>query len=430
MFARRDQRAEPRSRRKRHASLSSFAYPNFTLYFVGQVISVAGSWMQNIAQAYLVLHLTNNGTDLGFLTGIRTAPIMILGPWGGLIVDRIDRRRMLLLTNLGSGILCSILAWVVIGGHPHIGFIYLIALGLGLIQVVDNPSRQVIISDLVPISELANAVSLNSVMVNVGRILGPSLAGITIAAFGIGTCFALNAASFFVAILTLLLIKARKLQVAVHAAREKGQIREGLRYVKGQKELYLTLMLLVVAGTFTWEFPVTVPLIAQRTFGGQPAVYGTLFTCMGIGAVIGGLVTASRPAASYRGLGYATLGWGASCFLAGICPTLALEYPVMVIVGYGSVAFNAISKTKLQTDADPAMRGRVMALWSVAWVGSTPIGGPIVGYIGQHLGPRWAWYTGGISLLIAGLLAMPALIRLDNKAAVAVASTVERTLDA
>jgi len=385
------------------------------MYFFGQMISIAGSWMQSVAQAFLVLHLTGSGTDLGLLMAIRTLPMLLLGPVGGLVVDRFSRIKMLYFTNTASGALCGVLAWVVIDGRANILLIDLMALGLGLIQVVDNPARQVILSDLVPISELSNAVSLNSVMINAGRVIGPGFAGLVIAGFGVGTCFAVNALSFVVVLITLAFIRVQDLEVAIHPVRERGQIRAGLRHVLDRSELLVPLLLLIVAGTLTWEFQVTIPLIAQKTFNGNGNTYGTLFACVGIGAVIGGLVTAARPQATYRGLAYAAIGWGATCVLAGASPSLMLEYPAMVLVGYGSVSFNAISKTKMQMAAAPSMRGRVMALWSVAWVGSTPIGGPVVGYVGQHLGPRWSWYISGVPLAVAGLISLPYLIRIDAK---------------
>ena len=408
--------SKPTRRFRRPSSLSSFAYRNFTMYFFGQMISIAGSWMQSVAQAFLVLHLTGSGTDLGLLMAARTLPMLLLGPMGGLFVDRFSRIKMLYFTNATSGVLCGILAWVVIDGRANIFLIDLMALGLGLIQVVDNPARQVILSDLVPVSELSNAVSLNSVMINAGRVIGPGFAGLVIAGFGVGTCFAVNACSFIVVLVTLSFIRIHELEVADHPARERGQIREGLRHVLERPELLLPLLLLLVAGTLTWEFQVSIPLIAQKTFNGNGNTYGTLFACVGLGAVVGGFVTAARPQATNRGLAYAAVGWGATCVLAGVSPSLTLEYPAMVLVGYGSVAFNAISKTKMQMGAIPSMRGRVMALWSVAWVGSTPIGGPIVGYVGQHLGPRWSWYIGGAPLMIAGLIALPYLVGLDAKA--------------
>lgn len=392
--------------------------------------SIAGTWMQSVAQAYLILHLTGSGTDLGILTAARTLPMLVLGPWGGLIVDRFSRIKMLYFTNISSGIICSALAWIVIAGHANVLVIDLMALGLGLIQVVDNPARQVILSDLVPQHELANAVSLNSVMINAGRVIGPGFAGIVIAAFGVGTCFALNAASFAIVIFTLMFIRIHELEILDRATRDRGQVRAGMQYVREHEELLLPLLLLVVAGTLTWEFQVSIPLLAQNTFHGNANVYGTLFACVGLGAVIGGLVTAARPQPTNRGLGYATIGWGATCIVAGISPSLALEYPAMVLVGYGSVAFNAISKTKMQMASAPSMRGRVMALWSVAWVGSTPIGGPIVGYVGQHLGARWSWYIGGAPLAIAGLIAMPYLIRLDSAAKIQKPSTTNAIVSA
>lgn len=403
-------------RLSRFSALSSFKHRNFTLFFFGQVISVAGTWMQTVAQSYLVLKITKSGVDLGLLLAIRTAPVMLFATVGGLIVDRFNRINILYLTNTCSGILCAVLAWDVIAGHPTIGFIYLIALGLGIVNTVDNPARQVILSDLVPRDDLTNAVSLNSVMTNGGRILGPAVAGGVIALFGQGTCFALNAASYLVVLLSLFLMRRHELQIIATSQREKGQIRAGVRYVLSRADLVIPLALLFVAGTLVWEFAVTIPLLADDTFHGGATVYGYLFALQGLGAVVGGFITAARPNATNKGLGWAAIGCGLACFLAGLAPTLTFEYIIMIGVGYGVVAFNSIAKSQLQMRASPEMRGRVMAIWTLAWVGTTPIGGPLLGWIGQHFGARWSWYVSGVPLLVLAILVMPALIRLDRKA--------------
>lgn len=395
-------------------TFSSLGIRNYRLYYIGQLISIAGTWMQTVAQAYLVLRLTKSGTDLGLVTAARTLPMLLFGPWGGLLVDRIDRLRVLYFTNTSSAVLAGILAGVVASGDITMWMLYLLAAGLGLLQVVDNPARQVILNDLVPVKEVPNAVSLNSVMINSGRILGPAVAGIIIAAFGLATCFALNAASFLVVLISLALIRREELFAPKPAVRQKGQIRAGVAYVRSEPELLLPLLLLLVAGMLTWEFQISIPLIAQDAFHKGAAVYGAMFAAMGAGAVVGGLVTASRKTPTNKGLAMSAIGWGAATFLAGCAPTVALEYGALVLTGYGGVAFNAIAKTKLQMAATPSMRGRVMAIWAVAWVGSTPIGGPIVGFFGQHFGARWSLYIGGVPLLVAGLIALPILVRLDR----------------
>jgi MFS family permease len=396
------------------AALSSFKHRNYTLFFLGQVISVAGTWMQTVAQSYLVLKITGSGVDLGLVLAIKNIPVMLFSTVGGIITDRVQRINLLYFTNAANLILSSVLAWDVLAGHPTIFFIYAIALGLGIVNAIDNPARQVIISDLVPRGELNNAVSLNSVQTNGGRILGPAIAGGIIAFFGLGTCFALNAASYIVVIGSLLLMRRSQFQNVTKAAPEKGQIRAGFRYVRSQADLYLPLILLFIVGLLVWEFAVSIPLIASRTFHGGPAVYGYLFSLQGLGAVIGGLVVASRPAATNRGLTWTAIGCGIACILAGVAPTITTEYVVMVAVGYTVVAFNSIAKSQLQLRSSSEMRGRVMSIWTLCWVGTTPIGGPLLGLIADHLGARWVWYLSGAPLLIAGIAVLPAMVRLDN----------------
>ncbi|HEX4216136.1 MAG TPA: MFS transporter [Candidatus Dormibacteraeota bacterium] len=396
-------------------TLSSLGVPNYRLFFIGQLISVSGTWMQTVAQALLVLHLTGSGTALGFTTAVRFAPMLILAPWGGLIADRLDKRKVLYITQTTSGLL-ALAFGVLVGTHLiQLWMIYVLAAALGFVNVFDNPARQAFISELVPPSLLRNAVTLNSVTMNLARVFGAAAGGIFVATIGLALCFDLNALSFVAVVITLLLMSAATMYPSAPAPRRKGQVREGLRYVASTPELILPLVMIAIIGTLAWEFQVSLPLIAQFTFHGRAGTYGTMASVMGVGAVVGGLISASRSRPRMVSLSVAAIGWGIAITLAALSPSLLIEYGVLLFVGYGSITFNTVAKTALQLAAVREMRGRVMALWGVAWLGSTPIGAPIVGWVGQEFGPRWSLLIGGVPTLLVGLIAYPMLRAIDRR---------------
>jgi MFS family permease len=397
--------------------VSSLRYRNYRFFFYGQLISVMGTWMQTVAQSFLVLSLTHSGTDLGLATAARFLPMLIFGPAGGLFADRRDKRRILYVTQAASGILAAIFA-VLTGTHLiQMWSVYVLALSLGLVNVFDNPARQSFISEMVPESELPNAVTLNSVSVNLARVFGAAVGGVLAAVLGLALCFACNALSFVAVIASLAAMNAALLYPAKPVKRLPGQIRQGLRYVRDSPELLIPPLLIAVVGTLAWEFQVTLPLMATQVFGGGAASYGIMASVMGGGAVVGGLISAARARPRARSLCVAAIGWGIAITLAALAPNWPLELAALAFVGYGSITFNSYAKTTLQLAADPAMRGRVMALWAIAWLGSTPIGGPLVGWIAQEAGPRWSLLVGGVPTLIFGLLAFPVLARIDTRKA-------------
>jgi MFS family permease len=396
---------------------SSLRHRNYRLFFFGQLVSVMGTWMQTVAQSFLVLDLTHSGTDLGLVTAARFLPILLLGPAGGLFADRRDKRRILYVTQALSGVLAAIFA-ILTGTHLiQMWLVYVLALSLGFVNVFDNPARQSFISEMVPAGDLANAVTLNSVSINLARVFGAALGGVLAAVLGLALCFACNAVSFVAVIASLAAMNAALLYPAVPVKRRPGQIRQGLRYVRETPELLIPLLMIALVGTLAWEFQVTLPLMASKVFGGGAGSYGVMASVMGVGAVGGGLISAARARPRARSLCLAAIGWGIAITAAAVAPTLPLELAALVFVGYGSITFNSYAKTALQLAADPAMRGRVMALWALAWQGSTPIGGPLVGWIAQELGARWSLAAGGIPTIVCGLLALPALTRIDRKAA-------------
>ena len=396
---------------------SSLRHRNYRLYFVGQLVSVMGTWMQTVAQSFLVLDLTHSGTALGLVTAVRFLPILVFGPAGGLFADRRDKRRILYVTQTLSGVLAAIFA-ILTGTHLiQMWSVYLLALALGFVNVFDNPARQSFISEMVPPDDLPNAVTLNSVSINLARVFGAALGGVLAAVLGLALCFGCNAISFAAVLVSLAAMNGALLYPARPVKRSKGQIREGLRYVRETPALLVPLLMIALVGTLAWEFQVTLPLMASNVFGGGAAKYGVMASVMGVGAVVGGLISAARSRPRARSLCVAAVGWGIAITAAALAPTLPLELVALVFVGYGSITFNSYAKTTLQLAADPTMRGRVMALWFLAWQGSTPLGGPLVGWIAQEAGARSSLIIGGVPTLICGLLALPALTRVDRKAA-------------
>jgi MFS family permease len=403
-------------------TFSSLRVRNYRLYFGGQLISMAGTWMQAVALAFLVLHLTGSGTDLGLVTAARFLPLLLAGPFGGVIADRLDKRRLLFVTQSLSGLLAGVFALLIATGTIRIWIVFCLAFTLGCLTVFDNPARQSFISEIVPRSELANAVTLNSVSLNLARVLGAAAGGALVAGLGFATCFALNGVSFLAVVVTLALMRTSELHPAGRALKERASkkrddVRAGLRYAFGTPELLVPLIMIAVIGTLAQEFQVTLPLVARETFHGGASTYGVMASVMGVGAVVGGLISAYRgQAGRARALATAAIGWGLAITAAAVAPTFPVELATMLFVGYGSITFNSMAKTTLQLASAPAMRGRVMALWALAWGGSTPIGGPIVGWIGEELGARWSLVAGGLPTVLIGLLAWPALRRIDDHA--------------
>ena len=397
--------------------ISSLRQRNYRLFFFGQLVSVAGTWMQTVAQSFLVLDLTHSGTQLGLTSAARFLPMFVFGPLGGVFADRMDRRRVLYVTQTLSGLLAGVFA-VTVGTHSiRLWIVYLLALALGFVNVFDNPARQSFISEMVSAEDLPNAVTLNSVAMNMARVLGAALGGVIAAAIGLALCFTINALSFGAVLVSLAAMRSSELFPAKRVSRQKKQVRQGLRYVRNTPELLIPLLMIAVIGTLAWEFQVSLPLMASKVFHGGAASYGVMASVMGGGAVVGGLISAARSRPRARALCLAAIGWGIAILAAAVAPSFALELAALVFVGYGSITFNSLAKTTLQLAAKPEMRGRVMALWALAWLGSTPIGGPIVGWAGQAIGARWALVIGGVAALACGVLALPALTRIDRRPA-------------
>ncbi len=382
---------------------------NYRIYLVGQSISLCGTWMQTVAQAWLVLKITGSGTALGFVVALQFLPVLVLGPWGGVLADRMPKRRLLLITQVAFGLLALLLGILTATNVVTLWMVYAVALCFGCVTALDNPARQTFVLEMVGREHLANAVTLNTVNINMARVIGPALAGLIIAVIGIALCFLLNAVSYIAVIIALLMMNKSELRPAPPQARAKGQLRDGFRYVWSTPKLRTPLVMMAIVGTLAYEFQVILPLVAKYTFGGDAATYGIMTGAMGVGAVVGGLFTASRQRTGDGPLIQATLVFGALILVAAIMPSLPLMVLLLVGVGAGSVTFLARANSTMQLRTDPVFQGRVMALWAVAFLGTTPIGGPIIGWIGQNIGPRWGMVVGGTATLFAGVWGWHAL---------------------
>jgi MFS family permease len=389
-----------------HNTFSSLRVRNFRLFIFGQAISLCGTWMQTIAVSWLVLQITHSGTQLGLVVAAQFLPILIFGAWGGVVADRFSKRHILFATQSLSGILALIFGLLVISHSIELWMVYVLALCLGLVNSIDNPARQSFVVEMVGPEYLKNDVTLNSTMVNAARVIGPAIAGVLIATVGIGTCFIANAISYIAVLIALYFMRIKELHPAPVTKKQPGQIKAGLAYVWSVPTLKITLIMMFIIGTFAYEFPVVFPLFATKVLHGNATTYSKMMIATGVGAIFGGLYTAGHASTREKQLIWTAILFGVSILVAAFMPNFAAVIIVLVIVGALSVLFIALGNTSLQLNSDPMMRGRVMSLWSIAFLGTTPIGGPIVGYISDHSNPRIGLATGGLSALIAGAIGM------------------------
>jgi MFS family permease len=400
-----------RLRRATYLTFRSMSVRNYRLYFAGQLVSTTGTWMQSIAQAWLVLQLTGSGVALGVTVALQFTPVLLAGAWGGLVADRVDKRRLLIGTQAAAGLLALTLGAVTALGVVQLWMIYVLALGLGAVNALDNPARRAFVAEMVGDEHISNAVSLSSAMFMAARVIGPAIAGLVIATAGVSWCFLANGLSYGVAIVVFALLRRDEFFAVEPVPRRKGQLREGLRYAWSNPALRLPLVLTAVIGTLAFNFQIVLPLLAEQTFEGDAGTFGALYALMSIGSVIGALVTAHEAQATRRYLLGAALAYGVLLIGAAAAPTLAVEMIVLVPVGAAGIAFTAMANGVLQTECAPEMRGRVAALFTVAFLGSTPIGGPIIGWVSEQLGPRAGLAVGGVATLAAAVVAIAAVRR-------------------
>jgi MFS family permease len=378
---------------------------NFRLFFVGQVVSVTGTWMQMVATAWLVLRITGSGVALGIDMALAFGPILLFGALGGAIADRHDKRRILIGTQVSFGLLAIALWALVATNVVELWMVYGLSFLQGVVNSIDNPTRQSFFSEMVEARDLPNAVSLNGAVMTGTRIVGPAMAGALIAGVGMEWCFLINAVSYLAVIGGLLAMDTGELRPN-RAPLEAGAIREGLRYVWRTEALRRPLLLMSVMFLFSFNYSVLIPLFAERTFGGDAGTLGLLFSMMGIGSLGGALVMAGRATPSERRLARAAFAVGVVTTLVAFAPNLDVAVVGMVALGVASIVFFVTANSTLQLTARPEMRGRVMALYGIVFLGSTPFGGPMAGWVGEHWGARTGLAGGGLIALLTGALGL------------------------
>ncbi|WP_228329548.1 MFS transporter [Streptomyces fungicidicus] len=380
---------------RKNSMFSSLRIRNYRLFFLGQVVSNTGTWMQRIAQDWLVLTLTGSSAAVGITTALQFLPMLLFGLYGGVLVDRPRKRPTLLVTQTAMALTSLALAALTLTGQVQVWHIYVAAFALGLATVVDNPARQSFVTELVGPGQLQNAVSLNSANFQSARLVGPAVAGLLITGVGTGWAFLLNGLSFIAPLAGLLLMRSRELHTVERAPRGKGQLREGLRYVTGRPELIWPIVLVGFIGTFAFNFPVYLSAFADDVFHGGAGVYSMFNTLMAVGSVSGALLAARRGTARLRLLIVAALAFGGLEILAAASPELWMFALIMVPLGLVSMTVNVTTNTSLQMSTDPAMRGRVMALYMMVFLGGSPVGAPIVGWVTDTYGARVGFAAGG-----------------------------------
>lgn len=391
----------------RSAAPSPLRTRNYRLYFSGQVISVPGTWLQTVAQAWLVLQLSSSGSALGVTVALQTVPVLVLGAWTGSVADAVDKRKLLLATQASQGLLAFALGMLTLTGVVVLWMVWILALGLGVARAFDMPTRQAFVSELVSGDALSRAIGINSTVVSAARMVGPAAGGAIIAILGVGACFLINAASFLGPLCALLAMDVSRLnRPEARAARADRAVRAGLSYVRRRQDLLVPLLMMAIVGTLAFEFQVTIPLMAHSEFHLGATGFGLLYAAMGVGAVASGLTLAGNVPGRVR-----TLTIAAAAFAVALAATAAAPGPVSAAVclafaGAASVVYSSSTNAMLQIRVDPTMRGRVVALYVMAFIGSTAIGGPLVGVIGEIVGPRASLATGAAGCVAAVALAL------------------------
>jgi len=397
---------------------------NYRLWFAGALVSNTGAWMQRTAQDWIVLtELTDkDATALGITMALQFGPLLLRMPVAGLMADRFDRRRLLMWTQ---GVMCALafgLGILVISGHVQLWHVYVFALLLGICTAIDTPARQAFVSELVTEKDISNAVALNSTSFQSARLIGPAVAGVLIAWIGSGPVFIVNGFSFVGVILSLALIRRAQLVPSPRLAKAKGQIRDGLHYVRGRKDILVVLVMVFLVGTFGFNFPIFISTMSTVEFGKGSAEFGLLSSVMAAGAVAGSLLAARRERVRFVIVVVASGAFGLACIIAALSPTYLFFAVVLVLIGVCSLTMMNTANAYVQTTTEPQMRGRVMALYMAIFAGGTPLGAPIVGFVANVWGPRWSLGIGAASGILAAVIAVVWLARARRDVSTATSS--------
>ncbi|MFG2286290.1 MFS transporter [Streptomyces sp. NPDC048595] len=395
---------DPTATAPRKGTFSSLRIRNYRLFATGQMVSNTGTWMQRIAQDWLVLSLTGSSAAVGITTALQFLPMLLLGLYGGVIADRFAKRRLLLLTQSAMGLTGLALAALTLSGQVQVWHVYLVALLLGLATVVDNPARQAFVSEMVGQDELRNAVSLNSANFQSARLIGPAVAGVLITAFGSGWAFLLNGLSFVAPVVGLLMMRTAELHKVERAPRSKGQLREGLRYVAGRPDLVWPIVLVGFIGTFGFNFPIWLTAFVYHVFHQGAGTYALFNGLMAAGSLIGALLAARRAGSRLRLLVGAAALFGVLEITAALAPSFWIFAALLAPIGMAGLTINVTANSSVQLATDPLMRGRVMSLFMMVFMGGTPLGAPIVGWVTDAFGARVGFLAGGVVSLAAATL--------------------------
>jgi len=388
---------------------------NYRLYATGGLISNIGTWMQRIAQDWLVLELTdNNGIALGITTGLQFLPMLLIGPWAGSLADRYSKRQLLILTQAFMGVVGGLLGLLVLTDVVQVWHVFVLAAMLGIGAAVDAPARQSFVIEMVGPDDVSNAVGLNSASFNLGRVIGPALAGFLIVLFGTGPVFLINAVSYIAVILALRAMRVADLQTPPRMARGRGQVREGIRYVRGRPDLMLVMVIVFFVGTFGLNFQMTSALMATEVFGKGAAEYGLLGSVLAIGSLSGALLAARRGRPRLRLVVLSAIAFGLVEVLAGLMPTYITFIAVLIPIGLAQMTLLNAANATIQLGVDPIMRGRVMALYMAVLMGGTPFGAPLVGFVAETFGARWSLIAGGLISVLAAVIAALLLARREG----------------
>lgn len=393
---------EGRLRRASSETFRSLRTRNFRLFFGGQLVSQVGNWLTMVAQTLLVLRLTGSGVALGLLTACQFAPLLVLGPWAGLVADRSDKRKLLLVVQAIAMVQSFVLAGLAFTDHPPLWTIFAISLVGGFTVAFDNPARRSFVVEMVPEGDINNAVALNSALMTSSRIIGPALAGLLVGTVGFGWAFLIDGLSYVAVLAALWMMRPSELRPAPVTPKAKGQVREGLRYVRSVPDLWVPLVMMAVVGVFAFNFSVVFPLFVTQDLGGSDTEFTILFSIVSVGSLAGALATARRSSIEVRTVALAAFAFGVPMVVLAGAPGLALACVVGVFIGFGSIAFLTSSTAIVQTRAEATMRGRVLALQGMVFLGSTPIGGPVLGWVCETWGARWGIVVGAASCLVAG----------------------------
>ncbi len=385
---------------------------NYRLFFLGQLTSQAGTWMQMIAVVYVVLQLTDSGVALGLVTAAQFLPVLLVGAWAGVVADRVDHHRFMLATQAGFTVVAAGFAALALTDALTVPAIYALSVAFGLLTALDNPVRRALVAELVAIEDVPNAVGLNSSLMTGSRVIGPAVAGALITGVGVEWCFVVNLVTYVAVLVALTRMDRDEIRASPRVVRGKGQLREGLRYVWAEPRLRLPMILLAVIGTLAFEFQVTLPLLAERALGGDDTSFTVLYSLMSLGSLVGALAVARRTDVSTHLLAKAALWLGASMAALALSPSILVASIAVIPVGVATIFLISGTNSVIQLRAKPEMRGRALALTAVVFIGSTPIGGPIAGWVSEQAGATAGIWLGAAASVAVGAWALLELRRL------------------